>query len=213
MNKIVEACFLLAANRDEQQFGTYLHLLRKPPVKSDYLKTHSICSWLTYTFCYFLRRRRGIDALHNFSNLIVLTFGTYDSHCMMAQIPPKSSGTTMWVTPRIIISIKVFNLSCHEYWKKTFNFGYVLLLFQLIDLALPSKRHVWLVNALGRLSIVIRIGISKYFGFEILFQLVRQAARKEHPPSPYRRQTYDLLVTSLDCSTSDLWETHGNWDH
>ena len=74
-----------------------------------------------------------------------------------------------------------------------------------MDLALPSKRHVWLVNALGRLSIVIRKGISKYFGFEILFQLVRQATRKEHPPSPYRRQTYDLLVTSLDCSTSGLW--------
>ena len=32
MNKIVVACFLLAVNRDERQFGAYLHLLRKPPV-------------------------------------------------------------------------------------------------------------------------------------------------------------------------------------
>lgn len=32
INKIVVGCFLLAVNRDEQQFGTYLHLLSKPPL-------------------------------------------------------------------------------------------------------------------------------------------------------------------------------------
>lgn len=119
--------------------------LRKPPVNQitskHILYRCASFSWLTYTYCCFLGGRLGIDALHHFSDLIVLTFGTYDSHCMIAQIPPKSSGTTMCVTPRIITSIKVFNLSCHEY---------LLLLFQLMDLTLPSKRHVWLVNALGR---------------------------------------------------------------
>lgn len=126
MNKIVVACFLLTVNRDEQQFGTYLHLLRKPSVNQitskHILYRCASFSWLTYTYCCFLGGRLGIDALHHFSDLIVLTFGTYDSHCMIAQIPPKSSGTTMCVTPRIMTSIKVFNLSCHEYWEKPLIF-------------------------------------------------------------------------------------------
>ena len=44
-------------------------------------------------------------------------------------------------------------------------------------------------TSLDVLSIVIRKGISKWFGFEVLFQLVTRAIRKEHPTSPYRRKT------------------------